>query len=436
MASYLQSPSGKSTTSVSLGASFSNLLIGRRHRHQKFGQRSALQFDTTSGKVLQQESTKTTTPGLIISNSASSEEDIVLFHDDEEDVFEVESHPSTTDQSRSTPTTHQKQQSQSSGSKTWPKSTIRKKRRDSEQQDETKSAEEQRPTTVTFDMEPHDWVFDADGSVAATESIGNSLYSSDDHTHGSNSSPLVDKDVLKLIHRLVNTDLNIQQQHMDKRTVYMALWELADLCIDANNGNTRRQIFQSGGHVATIQIMKRFMDNASIQIEACRVLLNLSYRQPKIQQTIVELGGLVMILTAMLIHKDHDIVQLHGVSALVNLIANHRENSVLLSQEVSGLETIARNMMQADSNLPVLQRSGCRAFWNLCQWVECKQRVLNSGGVVAVSEALQNYPNQSDVQKYGRKALERWLGYHNHDRSKNNNKRSSKKSADSTDPFE
>jgi len=213
-----------------------------------------------------------------------------------------------------------------------------------------------------------------------------------------------------VIVKLISEDL----YSSNKRTVHGALSSLADLCMEAietfmlTAADRRRRLFEAGAHLAAIETMRRFPNTASIQAEACRVLLNMSYAQVETQRTIGDMGGMVLVLTAMFLHPKHRSLQYHGMAALVNLIAYQKDNAVRLSREASGLEVIAKVMDVHIDNV-TFQRSGCRAFWNLCRWQECKSRVLESGGFVAVAKALEHHQNNADVQKYGKHAMRLWL---------------------------
>jgi hypothetical protein len=192
----------------------------------------------------------------------------------------------------------------------------------------------------------------------------------------------------------------------NERTVAAALHALADYCHTEKSQNAianQQVIFQNGGHLAILQVLRRYFDTAEVQVYGICAIMNLTSGSGQGKNLFVRIGGIETILTSMKSNLSDAIVQRRGCGALSNIILDSEANAVLLDQD-DGIPTIVAAMRTFPDDARV-QFYACRVLYKLCSWRECEAHILAARGVSAIAEALENHGYDEDVGILARRLL-------------------------------
>ena len=140
--------------------------------------------------------------------------------------------------------------------------------------------------------------------------------------------------------------------------------------ITQGTSSTNSTSFPIAAILSKMQMNER---NVDIQEECLVELANLAYANDNNKVTIVDAGGIDMILSAMKTHSNNRNVQEYGCAALWNFAVND-ENKVT-NVEVGGITTILSAMKTHSYNRNVKEYD-CEALMNLA---------LNDENKVAIS---------------------------------------------------
>ena len=114
----------------------------------------------------------------------------------------------------------------------------------------------------------------------------------------------------------------------DANVVETALSNISDLC------NTRKsmaakqnqtKVMQYGGLLAIVGSLLKFTQSAAVQAAGLSVMANMA-GNPEAQVAIAGLGGMDVVLKAMMNHPTYELVQEYGCGALSTLIFENKAN--------------------------------------------------------------------------------------------------------------
>ncbi|KAL6069612.1 hypothetical protein QOT17_007467 [Balamuthia mandrillaris] len=136
-------------------------------------------------------------------------------------------------------------------------------------------------------------------------------------------------------------------------------------------------------------------DAATVLIGALMILA----REPSHEMTIVQNGGITLLVNLMKQHRKCALLQAHAALALCNL-SYENENEVIVANS-GALEQLSCAMIEHPNCVPLLAHA-CSAFANLLHFAT---RLYKEGHVALVIKAMQNHPNERTVQSAACNAL-------------------------------
>lgn len=117
----------------------------------------------------------------------------------------------------------------------------------------------------------------------------------------------------------------VRVRGMDETSAFMLLKALANL--SENHPSNRTSLVDAGGLGVLLALMRHNASSPSVQSEALIALANLSSNDHTSNQTrIVQAGAIKPILAAMRYHKTNASVQEYACSALWTLACDHAAN--------------------------------------------------------------------------------------------------------------
>ncbi|EGC28657.1 hypothetical protein DICPUDRAFT_51741 [Dictyostelium purpureum] len=160
-------------------------------------------------------------------------------------------------------------------------------------------------------------------------------------------------------------------------------------------------VVEMGGIGLILHAMKNHLMNPGVQYNTSFVLRNLA-RNDVSESRVAQEGGIQSIATAMRNHPNHIGIQTQGCGALRNLGCN--DSNKILSAKEGGIGLILR-AMRAFASHPDLQLNGCGALRNLARNEDNKNMISRQNGIQLVLAAMSNHPDDPDVQDEGCAAL-------------------------------
>jgi hypothetical protein len=184
-----------------------------------------------------------------------------------------------------------------------------------------------------------------------------------------------------------------------------ALTGLADLCCDKITDLSEvneRELRRLGGHMAVVQIVKKYVDDALIQEEGIRALLNCT--NPTLAKVLVgDIGGVEVILAGMKRHPQAENVQRMGCGTIGNLCETKRNASRF--EESDGIAQVIAAMKAHPENEDV-QVYGCVALENMCEWAEYRPLIFAAGGAVTIATVMEKFSDNPSVRQSSQDAMQ------------------------------
>jgi hypothetical protein len=191
----------------------------------------------------------------------------------------------------------------------------------------------------------------------------------------------------------------------DPAVVESALKDLVGFAADNKNHGT---MARTGGLLAVVRAMETHMDQAGVQVQACRCLEKLALDHDN-ELAIGEVGGVEAILGSMMSHGEDPDVQEAGWAALWNLTCGNADSQMVVDA-AGGIEALVQCMVRHAEH-PEVQKNACGTLANLCLDKEERLTALaQAGGFVAISMALQTHWKHPDVRNEASYALTILLG--------------------------
>lgn len=167
--------------------------------------------------------------------------------------------------------------------------------------------------------------------------------------------------------------------------------------IESNNRSTIRDF---GGHLAIVIIMKRWSGNATVQATACKAMYYAAYpydnNSEAFQDLAVHVGAMEVIINALQLYNNNDIVQLWGIRALVALGWDERNYIPLVLDKANGIDSFVLAMNTFPNNVQI-QRAACLFLVRICQnSPEIRETVVKAGTRRVLLAAIENHPEDNE----------------------------------------
>ncbi|GAX18279.1 hypothetical protein FisN_20Lh042 [Fistulifera solaris] len=166
----------------------------------------------------------------------------------------------------------------------------------------------------------------------------------------------------------------------------------------------RDAIFQSGGHLAIVQAMRRNSKHKGIATQGCRALANSTWETSDFMTAIAAVGGIGVILECMEQFPHDELVQICAVCALRNLSSMKRIASIILERD--GLKTVLTAMQTFKTNSNI-QECCCWTIAHLCLDKDNKSYIEKGKCLQWIGAAVDNHPNETDVLASAKQASKR-----------------------------
>lgn len=166
----------------------------------------------------------------------------------------------------------------------------------------------------------------------------------------------------------------------------------------------RDAIFQSGGHLAIVQAMRRNTKHKGIATQGCRALANSTWETSDFMTAIAAVGGIGVILECMEQFPQDELVQICAACALRNLSSMKRIASIILERDGLKVVLSAMKTFQANSNI---QECCCWTIAHLCLDKENKSYIEKGKCLQWIGAAVDNHPNETDVLASAKQASKR-----------------------------
>jgi len=150
--------------------------------------------------------------------------------------------------------------------------------------------------------------------------------------------------------------------------------------------------------------MRRNEQNGRKQNEGLLELQSLAVNDDKNRVTIVEEGGINVILSAMRTHSSNSGLQEYSCGTLV-MLAENDYNKVVIAAE-GGIPMILSAMKHHFSSANLLYY-GCKALSNLAvNNDQNRVTIVEAGGINVILSAMRTHSSNADLQEYGCATLE------------------------------
>jgi hypothetical protein len=126
----------------------------------------------------------------------------------------------------------------------------------------------------------------------------------------------------------------------DAKTLEQALLRLHKYLYDDDDAKfaaNQKAIFQVGGHLTIVRVMKEYPNCKILQIQCIGVLYNAACKISSTETNIAKVEGIQVILAAMKIFPSANSIILDGFGALNNIICAHEANADLLVMKAGGI---------------------------------------------------------------------------------------------------
>jgi hypothetical protein len=155
-------------------------------------------------------------------------------------------------------------------------------------------------------------------------------------------------------------------------------------------------VIQCGGIVVVIDAMVEHEAAEPVQERGCAILALLSSTENlQVNICIAETDGIDMIVSALAIFSGNERIQVDACKALSHLSVDHESRMLIASQ--GGMILIVNSMNSNSDNL-VLLEGACSALLNLSSDAE-EQILADSNVVEAVIKTMRHYPDAMGLQE-------------------------------------
>jgi hypothetical protein len=169
------------------------------------------------------------------------------------------------------------------------------------------------------------------------------------------------------------------------------LEEMTALCESDENAVT--EMFQHGGHLVVIVLMRRYSDNAKVQIAALLTLQKAAECRNEFTDAIIALGALELIIVTMKNHDDNEDVVTAGCGALLNLTLPAKHANVFVF-ELHGIQTIAHVSAKFPTKI-ALQKYVLWMLQYFSYWENYKIQIVQQGGMQTLAKMIESFSSMA-----------------------------------------
>jgi hypothetical protein len=160
-----------------------------------------------------------------------------------------------------------------------------------------------------------------------------------------------------------------------------------------------------GGHLAALKFMDQYICEPETAVETLTILQTMAASDEHIQRLIVELGGIETTVKALKKHsEDYEEVAREGCGVLMNVCRVDNVGQAIV--ECGGITAIVQ-AMQFWPNDERVQSYACKAFDQLATLPNgsIRKKIIDTGGLVAIAEARTKHQNDISVRLPAEHAL-------------------------------
>jgi len=166
---------------------------------------------------------------------------------------------------------------------------------------------------------------------------------------------------------------------------------------DAKHAEIQKQFYQVGGHLAVTKAMTRHPDCNIVQENGIKILVNASYKSEDLKSAIADVGGIDMILAAMIRFPLHEGITILGLQGLSNLCL-HASNSEALVIKHNGVPVIVERLGSfKDDHRVVLW--ACRVIHKLSGVETLRKTLFEAKTLSALSAAAEGPHTSPEVKR-------------------------------------
>ena len=173
----------------------------------------------------------------------------------------------------------------------------------------------------------------------------------------------------------------------DTKKVTSCLEEMRVLCETDENAVT--EMFQHGGHLVVIVLMRRHFDIVGVQIAALLTLQKAAECRNEFTDAIIALGALELIIATIKNHDDNEDVVTAGCGALLNLTLPAKHAKVFVF-ELHGIQTIAHVSIKFPSKI-ALQKYVLWMIQYFSYWENYKIQIVQQGGMQTLAKMIESF---------------------------------------------
>jgi hypothetical protein len=157
--------------------------------------------------------------------------------------------------------------------------------------------------------------------------------------------------------------------------------------------------------MAVVQVGKKHVDDALIQEEGIRALLNLIF--PTLAKVLVgDIGVLQVILFGMKRHPQAANVQrAPGCAANENIVDETKRNAERLKESDGIAQVIAA--MQAHPENEDVQLYSCWTLHKMCEWAEYRPLIFAADGADTIATVIEKSSDNPRVREASQYAMQR-----------------------------
>ena len=152
-----------------------------------------------------------------------------------------------------------------------------------------------------------------------------------------------------------------------------------------------KDIFNSNGVPTTLIALSRWFQSRVFAFDAIRVLASITCYEPKSREVITDIGGIRLLLNAVLQHAQDSTVAVIGIVTLDNI-------AFTLPKEVNSERCIdfVMEAMKKHETTETIQELGCNYFAKISKHESTKEKLQNKGIISLLSAIVEKSRRKND----------------------------------------
>ena len=173
----------------------------------------------------------------------------------------------------------------------------------------------------------------------------------------------------------------------DLAKVISCLDEMSIICETDTTAVT--EIFDHGGHLVMIVLMRQYTNNARVQIAALTTLQKAAECGNVFTDAIIALGALELIIVTMMNHDNNVDVTTAGCGALLNLTVPAKHAKVFVF-ELHGIQAIAHVCAKFPTKIE-LQKYAVWILQYFSYWENYTMQIVQQGGMQTLAKMIESF---------------------------------------------